>query len=691
MEDNILYVDKITEISDFEKTTYENCVVTAKTPSNMINEIMCNENVQKVCFLFPNELKFHNLVKLNNNIEIILFLKKDSEDYGRLLASSKNLENPVTLWIENEKVSDDYTNEVYRAVNNLKVNSNFKIIEKYYYRSKLEKKIVENNEQSIKNQKIKMNNDDAISNLAQIININAKIHVYQPHITNMEILCDYQIKYNKETFIIELELENIIEEFTNNKQIDLYVDEQFVSRGFFNQNNRSLQYQIQLTKLDLTKKNQKLSLRCGNIPMILRFNKELNNRYPINLLHVNYNMQEVVMRTGIRSNQIFITSIKKQDLNYKNFVTVQNRYKKMKTKQKYIIFYEKLCDQAHENSYQIFKEYYQDNPDYCFILKATNEKFYQLKELYGEQLVAYGSDHYFEVIFNAKMLVSSEMPSHLVGEEVIAYQYRDYLFSIPLVFLQHGISYLKSVESPTMNSFWKNSLANVIKVVVSSQAEAKLFKNVGYSDEDLIVSGLASFDNIETGKKKEKFVYAPTYRLWEMNQIENNKLKETSLYQDILDIISLFEKLEMDDDLRIILHPKNRKIKAEFPHNQQNMFVDYDDIKDEIAIMISDISSILLDAQYRGSYPIYYWNLIDKFTKELSYRMPIDLKTTNAPIAKDLLALEYQIKFAKQRKYILPEWMQENFQRICEFNDGNNTMRIQDELEKLCNRNEKND
>jgi len=94
---------------------------------------------------------------------------------------------------------------------------------------------------------------------------------------------------------------------------------------------------------------------------------------------------------------------------------------------------------------------------------------------------------------------------------------------VPLVFLQHGIMFAKPVDNPMAFGFHKDkNLYNMYKSVISSELEAKEFHKMGYSDEDLILTGLAALDYAKLEENADKIAYMPTYRYWEESLIYNS-------------------------------------------------------------------------------------------------------------------------------------------------------------------------
>lgn len=352
---------------------------------------------------------------------------------------------------------------------------------------------------------------------------------------------------------------------------------------------------------------------------------------------------------------------------------------------KYILFYEKRSESIGESSFIIFDKYYKDNPEYVFILSGAHERFEELKKLYGDQLILKGSKRYYEVIYNAKLLVSSEFPTHVAADRNVEYALMEHVFKLPSIFLQHGIMFSKPIDNPNAAGFWKKNIKfNLKKTVVSSDLEKEEFYKVGYTDEDLIKTGLATFDDMDTEAIKDMFVYMPTYRAWEEYMVYNDQIEQTTYYQDIIGVINSFKEIGQLDKLTIIPHPKFAKYFEESSVNFGCKFeTSYTECRDNVKLLITDLSSVCYDAQYRGAYIIYLWNRIDEIQDNLQAKMPLNSRNVNGVPVNNFSELKYELLMAEKLDYKMEEFYEHNFRAICELNDGENSARIKQEIDKL--------
>src|SRR5699024_2983526 len=127
------------------------------------------------------------------------------------------------------------------------------------------------------------------------------------------------------------------------------------------------------------------------------------------------------------------------------------------------------------------------------------------------------------------------LPNHLINDRLYLDSLRNKLMETPSVFLQHGIMFAKPVDNPMAYGFHKKyNLYNNISNVISSDLEAEQFYKMGYSDNDLMKTGLATFDNKKLNPDADKITFMPTYRYWEETLIYSGDITKTSYYISII-------------------------------------------------------------------------------------------------------------------------------------------------------------
>lgn len=282
---------------------------------------------------------------------------------------------------------------------------------------------------------------------------------------------------------------------------------------------------------------------------------------------IKINENYIGLRSTIHSNRSVISIVPYYEGCEETKIEFFKQNLSLEHNKKYVLFFEKKSETYGESSFQVFKEYIKENKFCKFVLSKKHPDFNLLRERYGEFILEKGSIEFYKILFETKLLVSSELPANLISGNSIDMQLNAFINQIPFIFLQHGVMFSKPIDSPNAKMFWKSNIKyNLIKTVVSSEIEKEEFYKVGYSPNDLIKTGLATLDCIDREKEKKYVAYMPTYRFWENMKIYNGLIEQTSYYEDIKYVINAMEALGKIDELVLI------------PHPGYNGFINYDKI-----------------------------------------------------------------------------------------------------------------
>lgn len=288
-------------------------------------------------------------------------------------------------------------------------------------------------------------------------------------------------------------------------------------------------------------------------------------------------------------------------------------------------------------------------------------------------------------IYKANYFISSELPNHLINDRLYIDSLRDKIMKTPSIFLQHGIMFAKPVDNPMAFGFHKTyNKYNNIKNVISSDLEATQFYKMGYSPNDLIKTGLATFDNSTLEENADKIAYMPTYRYWEERLIYSGDITKTSYFQSIMKIIKSFEKNGILDRLLIVPHNKfSEFIYDRMPEYREIIESNPSNALKVSKIFITDYSSAIYDAIYRGAYPIFYWEEKEYLIENYKAIPPVNESNAPGPIAKNVDELISIVKKVIVNNYSLELEYKNKYLSINEFSDNNNTNRIIKELQNL--------
>src|SRR5699024_234738 len=348
----------------------------------------------------------------------------------------------------------------------------------------------------------------------------------------------------------------------------------------------------------------------------------------------------------------------------------------------------KDASSANESGFKVFEEInHLENVESInkFIIDINNEKFHELKKLYGKDIIKLYSFSHYIYLFAATNFISSELSNHVLAVRVYNDLLNDKIRRTPLYFLQHGIMFAKPVDNPMALGFHKsNQVNNLKKSVISSDLEAKEFYKMGYTENDLIKTGLPKLDSATLNVHADKIAYMPTWRYWEEGSIIRNDIENTTYYQSLIEVIYAFEKASLLDRLLIVPHNKFAEyIKDNLVQYRDIISTDPSEALKNSVIFITDYSSIIYDAIYRGAYPIFYWKEKDYLIKHYKATPPVNEKNAPGKIATSPQDLIDFVKIAMESNYEIPVEITKKYMKINEFNDNLNTYRVIKELQKL--------
>jgi CDP-glycerol glycerophosphotransferase (TagB/SpsB family) len=392
-----------------------------------------------------------------------------------------------------------------------------------------------------------------------------------------------------------------------------------------------------------------------------------------------------ILRTNLQGNITSTTIPYSEEYSLVNRIKIraaQMVSKLFKNKNKNVnLYFEKKSNKADESGFRVFEKVMKtdtSNSVNYFILNKQSDHYPFMKEKYGSNVIEKYSFKHYLCIFNADHLIASELSNHVLNDRLFIDSLRNKIMEVPLVFLQHGIMFAKPVDNPMAFGFHKDKNSyNMYKSVISSELEAGEFFKMKYDREDLLLTGLATFDHAKLYPNADKIAFMPTYRYWEEGLIYNNNIEETTYYNTLIKVIKAFEKEGLLDKLLIVPHNKFSE------HIYRNMPEYKDIISDNPSealkvskVFITDYSSAIYDAQYRGAYPIFYWEEKDYLIKQYKAIPPVNEENAPGPVVYSVKALVDTVKHAINNNYQLEKEYKDKYLKINQFNDGKNTDRI---------------
>lgn len=398
-----------------------------------------------------------------------------------------------------------------------------------------------------------------------------------------------------------------------------------------------------------------------------------------------------VVRTNLRGDVTSTILSKSEEYKFvnRNMIFVANTLSKLipKKKQNINLYFEKKSMKADESAIRVFEQVMKEqklNSKNYFILSEEAENYNELKKKYKKAIVKKHSFRHYYLTFLASNLISSELSNHLLNDRLYIDTIREKINSIPLTFLQHGIMFAKPVDNPMAFGFHKDK--NVFKMrksVISSELEAGEFYKMGYDRDDLILTGLATFDYAKLNKTADKIAFMPTYRYWEEGLIYRGLIEQTTYYSQIMRVIEAFKEKNLLDKLMIVPHNKfSEHIYENMKEYQHIISNNPSEALKESLIFITDYSSAIYDATFRGAYPIFYWEEKDYLIQQYKAIPPVNDENAPGAVVYTLNNLMEKVQDVINRNFKIEEDIIEKYQQINTFTDRKNTVRIVESLKQ---------
>ncbi|PEL42221.1 teichoic acid biosynthesis protein B [Bacillus toyonensis] len=267
-------------------------------------------------------------------------------------------------------------------------------------------------------------------------------------------------------------------------------------------------------------------------------------------------------------------------------------------------------DTAQDNSYHLFtyiRKEYQDVPIYYVIDKKSND--YKNIENLGNS-IQYGSfKHTFYLLICDKTINSYSETANMYTDA-----YKDILKYYPewqqnqKIFIQHGVIGVSRVNH-VLN---KNRMGYSLFVASSQFEKDHIVKEFGYTEDEVIVTGLARWDALQDESKGNEILLMPTWRSWikTKEQLEESNYWQT--YMSFLQSKELHQILEEQDlTLTFFPHYQTQKLGAEMPvfHERIKVMKQGEETVQSLLkrhrLLITDYSTVSFDFAYMSKYVIF--------------------------------------------------------------------------------------
>ncbi len=361
-----------------------------------------------------------------------------------------------------------------------------------------------------------------------------------------------------------------------------------------------------------------------------------------------------------------------------------------------VLLYEKKCQKYEESASVLYEKLIDMGYDNVYFIVDKNVPAVQnLDEKYKKNLIDKDSDKHLEYFFACNKFISTETIDHALQLRVANKYVQDKLNKdtgdMMYVFLQHGPTYMVSLNMDLRNGFRKKTDYKLHKTVVSSKLEADHFIELGgMTMDDLYITGMAKFDRAFRNEGADRVVIMPTWRRWELNQARDD-LTQTNYYK-MMKLMYDSVPEELKDKVIVLPHPLMAERFEEISKNREGSDAEmcsrilvtdnYENVLRDCEVLITDYSSISYDAYYRGAKVVFYWAEKDECMTHYGEgtKLMLNLGNVFGPVAmngEEITAAVRETYGKEQRQDYL-----ERYRKIIEFHDGKNTERIIEHLIK---------
>jgi len=360
-------------------------------------------------------------------------------------------------------------------------------------------------------------------------------------------------------------------------------------------------------------------------------------------------------------------------------------YPYFKYKKSWIIF-EKACNRAQDNGYYFYKycvENLQRKNVYFVIRKDSDElKNLESKNLRKNVVYFYSLKHLIHLL-SCEFLVSSEskINSYIARSQWTIF--RKILLGKRIIFLQHG------VIGTTGLPVFKNTLENKMDIFcVSSEFEKNIVKeNLGVPEENLKITGLTRWDNLEDKSKRKKSVLImPTWRNW-LDNMDEESFKSSEYFIKYYEMLNDNELIKMlkSNNVRVqfFLHPRFLDYTHLFQVNEHIEIVDskkkkVNELLMESNMLITDYSSVAWEMYYQDK-PVIFYQFDSQRMFDLRGRYMEDNEFFG-DIVRDIEGLKSNLTYYIENNFTEKEEFTLLKDSYLKYRDKNNCKRVYEEI-----------
>lgn len=347
----------------------------------------------------------------------------------------------------------------------------------------------------------------------------------------------------------------------------------------------------------------------------------------------------------------------------------------------HVLVYEKNSSKYEEGG-KVFFEYLRNHNYENVRFLLDRETFDSLKNLdsrYKDYFIVTHTLRHYINFFKSNIFIGTETMAHALELRVENRLVKRKLQSSDNVnvFLQHGVMYMVSLNSPQRSFFRKKENRGRMLIVANSSLEKNHFINLGgFDSSDIITTGLPKFDKSFMLPDADLITIMPTWRIWEFNEIRSNP-GETKYWQ-MIERIKAAIPASLQSKVVIQAHPLFNQSNDGRIKQERSI----DELLRHTRVLITDYSSVAYDAFYRGCNVLFYWEERDECMEHYGHPTRLMIDDDTAPgyvcYTPEDVTKVVEVAYCKPQ----PDDQVKKYRDIVEFHDGRNCERLYHELLK---------
>lgn len=400
------------------------------------------------------------------------------------------------------------------------------------------------------------------------------------------------------------------------------------------------------------------------------------------------------IRRGAAGSLVFVKRLKEPIENTLRFKVLESKILskimyflgekiKKNRKTKINLFFEKYSEKAEEGAYDLFLLFqkYPNTKNY-FIIDQKSPDYEKIKDVKGV-LKKYSLKYYW-AIYNATNCIANEVPLHLNILRSNNRILRKSLAEKKLIFLQHGVTYLKCHGKNS--SYITGREGSLDYIVAGSEKEKDVIVDMlNMNDEQVLKTGLPIFSKIKYKHINQKSDdYVTIMLTWKPYEEHLYNFEESETYKNTIEVCKMLEKYISKDKIIIVSHPKAFELIANTDLKESLWKKPISEALNISKLLITDYSSVCYNSFYQGGGVIFYQPDIEKYEMENGKLIPtneeyigkraFNIKELENIISQTIKNNKIDLNIIRTKKF------EENYKTINEFSDGKNIERIYQKL-----------